>query len=186
MGVNKHKAHVWVIPEDDANRQLANGFVLSLPAGEICIDIRPASGGWPKVLDQFVNEHAKQLRQYRLRHLVLLIDFDDQVAARMQHFKNKFPDDIAERVYLLGTRSEPEALKSNIGRSLEHIGQMLADACANDDNEMWNHALLTHNLDELARLTAAVKPFLFAAPRWSRAADWRDDASRCAESLELN
>jgi len=30
MSVNGHLPHVLVLPEDDANRQLANGFVLDL------------------------------------------------------------------------------------------------------------------------------------------------------------
>lgn len=29
MSVNKHLPHVFVLPEDDANRQLANGFYLA-------------------------------------------------------------------------------------------------------------------------------------------------------------
>lgn len=28
MSVNKYKPHVFVIPEDDADRQIADGFVL--------------------------------------------------------------------------------------------------------------------------------------------------------------
>jgi hypothetical protein len=28
MSVNKYQPHILVLPEDDANRQLANGFVL--------------------------------------------------------------------------------------------------------------------------------------------------------------
>lgn len=32
MSVNRYQPHVLVLPEDDANRQLANGFVLDLDA----------------------------------------------------------------------------------------------------------------------------------------------------------
>lgn len=27
MSVNRERPHVWVMPEDDANRQLVNGFL---------------------------------------------------------------------------------------------------------------------------------------------------------------
>jgi hypothetical protein len=28
MAVNRYKPHIYVVPEDDANRQIANGFLL--------------------------------------------------------------------------------------------------------------------------------------------------------------
>jgi hypothetical protein len=28
MRINKYKPHILVLPEDDANRQIANGFIL--------------------------------------------------------------------------------------------------------------------------------------------------------------
>lgn len=31
MSVNRHKEHILVLPEDDANRQMANGLVLEMP-----------------------------------------------------------------------------------------------------------------------------------------------------------
>jgi hypothetical protein len=30
MSVNREKPHIWLVPEDDANRQVANGFLQSL------------------------------------------------------------------------------------------------------------------------------------------------------------
>lgn len=161
MSVNRFKDHVWVVPEDDANRQLANGFLLYPAVNGTCIDIRPASGGWPRVLDEFARVHITQLRSYPLRRLVLLIDFDDLVATRTVHFKNQFPDDVAGRVYLLGARSEPEPLRAAAGCSLEKIGTDLAKVCADNDMGLWSHELLMHNQVELARLTVDVRHFLF-------------------------
>ncbi len=161
MGVNKHKAHVLVIPEDGANRQLANGFALVPGLNSTCIDVRPEAGGWPKVLSDFKSVHEAGLRKYPLRHLVLLIDFDDAVEERTRRFKTEFPPDVADRVYLLGARSEPEPLRKACGLSLERIGTGLANTCVDGTPGLWEHDLLVHNQSELDRLTASVKPFLF-------------------------
>ena len=42
MSVNKYKPHVLLIPEDDANRQLANGFLrMGNRAGQKRAELRP-------------------------------------------------------------------------------------------------------------------------------------------------
>lgn len=161
MGVNKYKDHVLVVPEDDANRQLANGFLLHPSLDGTCIDIRPPSRGWVNVLKEFEAIHINGLRSYVLRHLVLLIDFDEQVENRTKHFRDQFPSDVSERVYVLGARGEPESLRRNLGWSLEKIGNALAEACADGNTDLWSNELLRHNEAELARLTAGVKLFLF-------------------------
>ncbi len=56
MAVNKYKDHVWVLSEDSKTREIANGFVLHPSINERCIDIRPFSGGWPKVLTERVRQ----------------------------------------------------------------------------------------------------------------------------------
>jgi hypothetical protein len=45
MSINKHRAHILVLPEDDANRQIANGFVLDPNLNDRAIQILPPSGG---------------------------------------------------------------------------------------------------------------------------------------------
>jgi hypothetical protein len=162
MSVNKYKPHVLVLPEDDANRQMANGFLLHPALNPTCIDVQPHPGGWGKVLDTFERVHVAGLRSYPKRHLVLLIDFDEQVSDRTQHVRDRIPADVSDRVYLLGTHGEPEPLKSAQGCSLERIGEDLASACADGVPGLWQHALLTHNQAELDRLIAQVKPFLFS------------------------
>lgn len=162
MSVNKHKPHVLVLPEDDANREIANGFLRELSLNQRCIQILPIEGGWGKVLDAFVKRHLSGLRTHPQRHLVLLIDFDEQVEERMQLFMDVIPEDVRERVYLLGTLDEPEPLRRDCGRSLEKIGETLAAACAADESGLWEHAFLKHNEPELNRLITNVKPFLFS------------------------
>lgn len=162
MAVNKYKPHVWVVPEDDANRQLANGFLLHPSVVVTCIDIRRPAGGWARVLDEFSAVHISDLRKYTDRHLVLLIDFDGQVTQRTQLFRDRCPRDVSGRVYLLGRRDEPEPFRKMVGQPLEKIGTCLAGACADGWPGMWRHAQLTDNGAELARLKMCVKPFLFS------------------------
>jgi hypothetical protein len=133
VSVNKYKPHVWVVPEDDANRQLANGFLLHPRLDCTAIQVLPPPGGWPKVLDAADRVHTAELRKYTLRQLVLLVDFDSKGDSRLQQFRDVFPDDVRSRVYVLGTREEPESLKADLGQSFENLGRQLADSCADED-----------------------------------------------------
>ena len=162
MSVNKFKDHILIVPEDDANRQLANGFVLHPSVRLQSVDIHPAVGGWSRVHSELGKTYADGLRKYPNRHLILLIDFDEQVMRRSTYFREAIPDDVSARVYILGTRSEPEPLRKNIGKSLEMIGTELAGACADSNLGLWTHEFLRHNDAELTRLIAYIKPFLFA------------------------
>ena len=49
--MNKYVECVYVIPEDDADRQIADGFVLHPRVKEAPIQVLPPAGGWPKVLE---------------------------------------------------------------------------------------------------------------------------------------
>ena len=161
MSVNLHKPHVIVLPEDDANRQIANGFVLDANLKPRNIQVLPAAGGWSKVLDSFVKEQIAALRKYEHRYVVLLIDFDDRVVARTHRVVKEFPNDVCDRVFLRGTWNEPESLRKHCGESLENIGKKLAAECFRDETELWQHPLLKHNQAERGRLNAAVKAILF-------------------------
>jgi len=161
MSVNLYKPHVLVLPEDDANRQLVNGFLQDPALNSRAIQVLPIAGGWAKVRDVFENAQLALLRKYPERHLVLLIDFDQQVADREQIFQAVIPADVRQRVYLLGTQDEPEPLRKACGVSLEKIGEQLGNACANGESGLWSHPMLAHNVAELERLAKNVKPFLF-------------------------
>jgi hypothetical protein len=60
MSVNKYTPHILVLPEDDANRQLANGFLLH-PSLSTQIQVLEEVGGWSKVLDCFEKDHVKKM-----------------------------------------------------------------------------------------------------------------------------
>jgi hypothetical protein len=66
---NKHKPHVIVLPEDDANRQIANGFLLDPSIKPRNIQVLNPAGGWGKVLDSFLEDHVAGLRKWPQRHL---------------------------------------------------------------------------------------------------------------------
>ena len=58
MSVNKYLPHVLVLPEDDANRQLANGFLLDRALMTRSIQVLAEAGGWTAVLDRFKSDHV--------------------------------------------------------------------------------------------------------------------------------
>jgi hypothetical protein len=53
VSVNLYDDHVLVVPEDDANRQLVNGFLNEPALWPRTIQVLPNAGGWSKVLDVF-------------------------------------------------------------------------------------------------------------------------------------
>jgi hypothetical protein len=158
MSLNKYKPHVYVLPEDDANRQLANGFLLRL--GDNNLQVLPEVGGWIALLECFVNDHAAGMTRYPYRFMVLLIDFDGH-PERLEFAKAKISEDLEERVFVLGVLSEPERLRGALSLSYESIGACVAQECHERTDTIWRHELLSHNASELERLNARVRPILF-------------------------
>jgi hypothetical protein len=159
--MNKYKPHVYVIPEDDANRQLADGFVLHHQVKHARIQVVPPAGGWLMVLKSFHDEYIQRLRNYPMGHVILLIDFDDEGESRQARFDEAIPNDLKDRVFVIGSKHTPEALKSAVGMSFESIGMRLADDCDANSVEHWNQEQLQHNDNERQRLIQTVSPFLF-------------------------
>ena len=149
-----------IIPEDDANRQIASGFELEVPNGRH-IQVLPEAGGWTNVFNDFLQNHQLAMNKYSMRHIVLLLDFDNQSDRRMS-IEEKLAPTLRHRVYLLGVRSEPEALVQAGFGSLEAIGRRLGADCRNGLwGELWRNELLSDNAVEFERLKANVRPFLF-------------------------
>ena len=164
MSVNRHRPHVLVLPEDDANSQLAAGFRLEIPLARD-MQILPVAGGWNEVLKQFDSEHKKDMTRFPHRFIVLLIDFDRD-GGRLSQARLSIPNGMENRVFILGVWSEPEDLKrANLGSSYEPIGRSLARACIEDGLTVWNHKLLEHNANEVERLRRHVRPILFPPAR---------------------
>jgi len=159
MSVNRHKPHVLVLPEDDANRQWANGFLLH-PSLSAQIQVLEEAGGWLKVLDCFEKDHIRDMARYSSRTMVLLIDFDHQ-NDRLDRARAAIPDSLKDRVFVLGVWTNPERLKASVGRHSEEIGLAMAEDCHEETNGTWGHELLRHNASEIERMRQRVRPILF-------------------------
>ncbi|NEP12719.1 MAG: hypothetical protein F6K14_21425 [Symploca sp. SIO2C1] len=160
MSLNRYKPHIFVLPEDDANRQIANSFVLHPHLKERVIQVLPPARGWKKVVSKLLEIHVPEMWQYSEERIVLLIDFD-QDKERLSYVNSQIPDDLKDRVFVLGVLSEPEKLRTGIKKTFEEIGEALANDCYDNTNELWGHELLKHNKTELERMIDYVKPFLF-------------------------
>jgi hypothetical protein len=160
MSVNKYLPHVLVLPEDDANRQLANGFSLDLSLATRRMQILEEAGGWQEVLNRFKTDHLSEMDRYAGRFMVLLIDFDGR-EDRLHTVRAAIPDRLQDRVFVLGAWSQPEDLRPILG-SYESIGLALARDCRDNTEVTWAHGLLSHNAGELERLRKQVRPILFS------------------------
>lgn len=162
MSVNKYLPHVLVLPEDDANRQLANGFLLddSLSNRRRSIQVLEEVGGWSEVLDRFKSDHIIAMERNANRFMILLIDFDGS-QSRLKTARAAIPAHLIERVFILGAWSEPEDLRRAHLGSYETIGLAMAKDCRDDTDTTWGHELLRHNASELDRLRLEVRPILF-------------------------
>lgn len=161
MSVNKHLPHVFVLPEDDANRQIAKGFQLEVDwAKQRQMQVLEEAGGWVAVVERFLADHVAGMESNAGRFMVLLIDLDRQ-QTRQEDVRSKIPGHVANRVFVLGTLSEPEDLKSAGLGTYEAIGSALARDCRDETDTIWGHDLLRHNAGEVARLRERVRPILF-------------------------
>ena len=163
MSVNKDLEHILVLPEDDANRQLANGFWQQVDWNrQRRIQVLAEAGGWTEVLSLFESQHVAQMDRCPKRFMVLLIDFDSK-EDRLHNAKAAIPEHLADRVFVLGAWSNPEALRrSNLG-PYEKIGSDMAKDCRENTDTIWGHDLLRHNTGELDRLRKHVRPILFSS-----------------------
>ncbi len=168
MSVNRYSQHLQVLPEDDANRQFINGLELQPSLCPRRLQVLPLAGGWQAALDRLSAPDVVQgLVNYEQRHLLLLIDFDsayDVRWRRYQELRDELPRGVADRVFLLGCRDEPESFRAAClpRLTLEKLGRELAGDCEPPPaTNLWQHDQLRHNAGELARLVAQVKPFLF-------------------------
>jgi hypothetical protein len=75
VSANKARPHVLVLPEDEADHQIAHGFVKRIsPDRARQIQIMPFVGGWIKVLDRFRDEYASGMMKNTHRHTAIEAD----------------------------------------------------------------------------------------------------------------
>jgi hypothetical protein len=172
MSVNDDKPHIIVISEDDANRKIANGFVMQFDVQQRNIQVLPKThmnnkGGWEKVIDWFVKTQIEIMQNNKNRIVVLLIDFDEKYSNKEggKHRKvaeSGIPPDLQDRVFILGAKKEPEKMGGlkGLGKP-EAIGEGLAQDCYDNTDNFWKHEQLKHNQDELKRMHSIVNSIIF-------------------------
>ncbi|MCP2727648.1 hypothetical protein [Limnofasciculus baicalensis] len=160
MSRNRYQPHIIILPEDRANEEIANGFIQYPNINEHAIQIERPAGGWGKVIEKFTEAHVPEMRLFTKRMILLLIDFD-RSEDRFSYVESQIPQDLKERVFILGVQSNPESLRRDTQKNFEGIGETLAKDCSDNTNQLWGHALLKHNKTELERMILSVKPFLF-------------------------
>ena len=89
--------------------------------------------------------------------MVLLIDFDTHLD-RFEQISQKIPATLKDRVFILGAFDDPEDLKKNRMGSYEAIGEKIANDCRDGTNTIWEHPLLVHNVQEVARICQIALP----------------------------
>ena len=159
MSVNKYFPHVFVLPEDDANRQVANGFLLEPSLIDNRIRVLEEAGGWLETIERFCSIYAAEMDRFPDRFMILVIDFDGKTE-RLDLAKSKIPNHLSERVFIIGSLKEPEDLKRELG-SYETIGLAMAKDCREGTDVIWGHHQLRHNASEIGRLRAQVSSILF-------------------------
>jgi hypothetical protein len=159
MSVKKYSSHLLVIPEDDANHDIVTGFRnhLSVKAGKI--QVENVAGGWLKAIDKFADDHVMLMRKYAQRYVLILIDFDGN-EDRIGYASGKIPEDLRERVFVMGSKVTPEKLSANLGMSKEKIGEALAEECLMGGTKVWLSEMLAHNQSELQRMQKSICPDL--------------------------
>jgi hypothetical protein len=122
---NKFSEHLLVLPEDDANREIANGFLLDARVNAMKVQVLPTAGGWAKALSR-ISDHANDMHKLLNRRLLVLIDFDNDLETRWRIAQSKIPQLLQDRIYVLGVASQPEKLSASLGKGREVIGAALA------------------------------------------------------------
>jgi hypothetical protein len=159
MAVNRYRPHVYVLPEDDANGQIANGFLLDPHVMLRNIQVLEEAGGWENALAKLNSDYACPMEQYPLGFMVLLIDFDGR-GTRFVEARDRVPAALKDRAFIVGALTRPEELRAELG-TYETIGKALAKDCRENTDTTWGSALLRHNEPELRRLRRQVVPILF-------------------------
>jgi hypothetical protein len=148
LAINKYQPHLIVIPEDDANRQIAVEFAAGCQTNRLRVDT--VGGGWTRTVDLFLRDYAEDMRRFTGRSIVLIVDSDGK-PDRISTIKEGIPEDIASRVFVIGCFDEPEKMRTDLG-SFETIGRTMAKECIEGIDSIWKSDHLRHNSGEMNRL----------------------------------
>lgn len=160
MSTNVYKPHLLVIPEDKANQDIVNGFLLRLEVNERQLQVLDLANGWSRGKEKLLELSNGHLVRYNNAHALLVVDHDGN-RNRGCEIKALISDEVKDRVFVIGVLSEPEELKS-ASQKYEQIGGLIAEGCKADNTDFWQQeSLLVHNLDEVRRLSKVVRDLFF-------------------------
>jgi len=160
MSVNRARPHLLILPEDQANREIVNGFLAYSSVDLNRVQVMKNLGGWKNVCNEFEHVYVPKLNQNKNCHVVMLIDFDEK-PDRRAYVEGLIPDDLQDRVFVIGVWSQPEKLKEDTMLTFEGIGGKLEQDCPRQPAGIWNHELLNHNAVDLDRLWKSLGAILF-------------------------
>jgi hypothetical protein len=158
VSANIYLPHLFVIPEDDANRDIVNGFRNHSSVKYRQIQVQNVAGGWRKALKALEDEQGT-LVKYEHRYILILIDLDGAIE-RLKDAKQNIPDFLKDRVFIMGSLETPERLSAHARMSKEKIGEALAEECLGGGSGLWKGDLLRHNEEELQRMQRFICHYL--------------------------
>lgn len=95
MGCNKHRPHLVILPEDDANRDIANGFELNPFLDSRSLQVVPVKGGGGRVFNEFISDYIPKMDKHPEMHVLLLLDSDGRPDKYL-----RWTDQIPDRPFL--------------------------------------------------------------------------------------
>lgn len=161
MSANKYTQHLIVIPEDQAVRDMVNGFSTLLEINERQFYVYDLARGWERGKETLLKLSKGYMREYPSSYALLIVDFDRN-AHRGSEIKNQIPEEVRDRVFVVGVLNEPVNLKNSTGMKFEQLGLQIAEGCKDSNIDFWERQeLLAHNVDEIRRLSKAVRNLFF-------------------------
>ncbi|MCC7493641.1 MAG: hypothetical protein IT204_14900 [Fimbriimonadaceae bacterium] len=157
--MNKYEAHLVVIPEDGKDADLVRGFLMAPGVHAERVDLRAPAGGWLKAVSLAHQAWLQSMRRHPERRLLLVIDCDGN-PGRLAEVTEGIPDELRDRVFVMGPLDSPEILCRETSQRTEGIGGSLAEACVANQPGLWQHPQLQHNAAELQRLADSVRAWL--------------------------
>jgi hypothetical protein len=151
-----------VISEDNANREIANGFRLVVEKNARQFWINKSARGWLNGRQELVamSESTGHLQKYKSSNAALIVDFDGK-RERGSEIKQMVAEGVRDRVFVIGVLTEPEKLRNVTGMKFEQLGSQIGEGCKGSSIGFWQHDLLVHNIEEIRRLSGAVRDIFF-------------------------
>jgi len=104
----------------------------------------------------FLDNLANTMNRFEKRFVLLLVDFDGIGERRFNAVVSQIPENLRNRVFVIGTVIEPERFSKDVGLTLEELGQELARECLDGEPKIWGSDHLKHNLPELEKMKQVI------------------------------